>query len=76
MVQTDEAGNLVEIFQVHLGGGLGTRPQFARKTRALKVRAEDLPDYIERLASHFLDQREDGESFAQWAHRAEEDHLR
>ncbi|HEV7195461.1 MAG TPA: nitrite/sulfite reductase, partial [Pedococcus sp.] len=58
MVQTDDEGNLVEIFQVHLGGGLGTEPQLARKTRALKVRAEDLPDYVERLAGRFLEQRE------------------
>ena len=76
MVQTDDDGNLVEIFQVHLGGGLGSEPQLARKTRALKVRAVDLPDYVERLAGRFLEQREDGESFAHWAHRAEEDDLR
>jgi sulfite reductase (ferredoxin) len=76
MVQTDEDGTLVEVFQVHLGGGLGTDPQLARKTRALKVRAEDLPDYIERLAGRYLGQREEGESFARWAHRAEEDDLR
>ncbi|WP_406830956.1 nitrite/sulfite reductase [Pedococcus sp. KACC 23699] len=76
MVQTDDEGNLVEIFQVHLGGGLGTEPQLARKTRALKVRAEDLPDYVERLAGRFLEQRDGAESFAHWAHRAEEDDLR
>jgi sulfite reductase (ferredoxin) len=76
MVQTDDDGNLVEIFQVHLGGGLGTEPQLARKTRALKVRAEELPDYVERLAGRFLEQREGEESFAHWAHRAEEDDLR
>ena len=76
MVQTDEDGNLVEVFQVHLGGGLGTEPQLARKTRALKVRAVDLPDYLERLARTFLAEREGGESFAHWAHRAAEDDLR
>ena len=76
MVQTDDEGNLVEIFQVHLGGGLGTEPQLARKTRALKVRAEDLPEYVERLAGRFLTQRQDAESFAHWAQRAEEDDLR
>jgi sulfite reductase (ferredoxin) len=76
MVQSDDEGNLVEIFQVHLGGGLGTEPQLARKTRALKVRAEDLPEYVERLAGRFLAQREGTESFAHWAHRAEEDDLR
>ena len=76
MVQTDDEGNLVEIFQVHLGGGLGTEPQLARKTRALKVRAQDLPEYVERLAGRFLAQREDDETFAHWAQRAEEDDLR
>lgn len=76
MVQTDDDGNLVEIFQVHLGGGLGTEPQLARKTRALKVRAEDLPEYVERLAGRFVSQRAGDESFAHWAHRAEEDDLR
>ena len=76
MVQTDAEGNLVEIFQVHLGGGLGAEPQLARKTRALKVRAQDLPEYVERLAGRFLAQREDAESFAHWAHRALEDDLR
>ncbi|MBB1508556.1 nitrite/sulfite reductase [Tessaracoccus sp. MC1756] len=76
MVQQDADGNLTEIFQVHLGGGLGFEPQLARKTRALKVAAEDLPEYIERLARTFLAQRIDGESFRQWAHRAEEDDLR
>ena len=76
MVQSDDDGNLVEIFQVHLGGGLGTEPQLARKTRALKVRADELPEYVERLATHFLAQRDGDESFAHWAHRAEEDDLR
>jgi sulfite reductase (ferredoxin) len=76
MVQKDDEGNLVEVFQVHLGGGLGTEPSLARKTRALKVRAEDLPDYVERLAARYLDQREAGESFAAWARRADEDDLR
>jgi sulfite reductase (ferredoxin) len=61
---------------VHLGGGLGTEPSLARKTRALKVRAEDLPDYIERLAGRYLELRQDGESFAAWARRADEDDLR
>ncbi len=76
MVQSDADGNLVELFQVHLGGGLGATPQLARKTRALKVAAADLPDYIERLARTFLAHREADEPFAQWAHRADEDLLR
>lgn len=76
MVQTDDDGNLVEVFQVHLGGELGTSAQVARKTRALKVAADDLPDYIQRLATTFLAQRDADESFAHWAHRADEEDLR
>jgi sulfite reductase (ferredoxin) len=76
MVQKDDDGKLVEVFQVHLGGGLGTEPSLARKTRALKVRADDLPDYVERLVGRYLAQREAGESFAAWARRADEDDLR
>jgi sulfite reductase (ferredoxin) len=76
MVQAGDDGTLVEIFQVHLGGGLGTEPQLARKTRALKVRADELPEYVERLATRFLAQRDGDESFASWAHRADEDDLR
>jgi sulfite reductase (ferredoxin) len=76
MVQKGDDGSLVEVFQVHLGGSLGSEPSLARKTRALKVRAEDLPDYVERLAGRYLTQREAGESFAAWARRAEEDDLR
>jgi sulfite reductase (ferredoxin) len=40
------------------------------------VRADDLPDYVERLAGRYLEQREAGESFAAWARRADEDDLR
>lgn len=76
MVQTDADGNLVEVFQVHLGGELGASAQVARKTRALKVAAADLPDYIERLARTFLAKRDGDEPFATWAHRADEDDLR
>jgi len=76
MVQRDENDELQEVFQVHLGGALGINPTLARKTRALKVTAEDLPDYIDRVAGHYLEQRAEGESFAAWAHRADEDDLR
>ncbi|AQP46275.1 sulfite reductase [Tessaracoccus aquimaris] len=76
MVTSDADGNLTEVFQVHLGGELGASAQVARKTRALKVAADDLPDYIQRLATTFLAQRGEGESFAHWAHRADEEDLR
>lgn len=62
----------VEGFQVHLGGGLGLDAGFGRKLRGHKVTAAELPEYIEKLVRHFLNQRTPGERFAQWVARAEE----
>jgi sulfite reductase (ferredoxin) len=67
-------GSLVdgeEGFQVHLGGSLGTDPGFGRKLRGLKVTADGLTDYIERLLRNYLADRSDGEQFATWARRAD-----
>ncbi|WP_205873779.1 nitrite/sulfite reductase [Mycobacterium camsae] len=72
----DGAGGSVEGFQVHLGGGLGLDSGFGRKLRQHKVTSEELGDYIERVTRNFLKHRQQGERFAQWAVRAEEDDLR
>jgi len=69
-------GDYVEGYQVHLGGAIGPEAGLARKTRALKVSAAELPDYVERVAGRYLEQRAVGESFAHWARRADEDDLR
>ena len=61
-----------EGFQVHLGGSLGTDPAFGRKLRGLKVGADGLADYIERVLRNYLGDRADGEQFATWARRADE----
>jgi sulfite reductase (ferredoxin) len=72
-------GSMVEGFQVHLGGGLtmraGQAAGFGRKLRGLKTTAADLPDYVERVARHYLAGRSDGETFAQWVVRADEGQL-
>jgi len=75
-VVTDDAGNQVEGFQVHLGGALGLDLEFGRKVRGLKVTALELPDYVERLVRRYLSDRRAGERFAQWATRADEETLR
>ena len=72
----DATGTPVEGFQVHLGGSLGHTAGFGRKLRALKVTAEDLPDFVDRLAGRYLEQRTDGEQFAEWVLRADEEDLR
>jgi sulfite reductase (ferredoxin) len=61
-----------EGFQVHLGGAIGADAGFGRKLRGLKVTAEDLPDYVERVLRNYLDDRADGERFATWVRRADE----
>ncbi len=65
-------GDQVEGFQVHLGGGLGLDAGFGRKLRGHKVTADELPDYIERVAKAFVADRSEGERFAQWVARADE----
>ncbi len=69
---TGPNGEQVEGFQVHLGGGLGLDAGFGRKLRGLKVTAEELPDYVERVAKAYAAGRNDGERFAQWVARADE----
>ncbi|WP_330270242.1 nitrite/sulfite reductase [Lentzea sp. NBC_00516] len=75
-IVTDEQGNQVEGFQVHLGGGLGLDAGFGRKLRGHKVTANELPEYVERIVRNFVAQREEDERFAQWVGRAEEGSLR
>lgn len=72
----DGHGGSVEGFQVHLGGSLGQDSGFGRKLRQHKVTSNELSDYIERVARNFLKYRGEGERFAQWAMRADEDDLR
>jgi sulfite reductase (ferredoxin) len=65
-----------EGYQVHLGGALGIDGRLGKTLRGLRVAAEDLPDYIERVVTRFEAQRGDDERFAQWALRADEGDLR
>jgi sulfite reductase (ferredoxin) len=60
-----------EGFQVHLGGSLGTDPGFGRKLRGLKVTADGLTDYVERLLRNYQADRAEGEHFASWVRRAD-----
>ncbi len=61
-----------EGFQVHLGGSLGADPAFGRKLRGLKLTADALPGYVERLLRSYQANRADGESFASWVRGADE----
>ena len=76
----DSAGRQVEGFQVHLGGGLalaeGEEAGFGRKVRGLKTTAEELPQYVERLARRYLAARKEDETFSAWVLRADEQELK
>jgi sulfite reductase (ferredoxin) len=80
MLMLNAHGEQVEGFQIHLGGGLGMAQGetagFGRKLRGLKATAEELPEYVERLALRYLDDRTTGETFANWAVRADEELLK
>ncbi|GAA1819560.1 nitrite/sulfite reductase [Agromyces neolithicus] len=77
----DGDGGQTPGFQVHLGGGLAsaTREQAGtgRTVRGLKVTADELADYVERVVRRFLASRDAAanETFAEWAHRADEEAL-
>jgi sulfite reductase (ferredoxin) len=75
----DDDGRQVEGFQVHLGGGIGLTDAgaaFGRKLRAHKVTSAGLDDYVSRLVTAYLGQRNAGESFASWVGRSDDDVLR
>ncbi|MGZ4534158.1 MAG: nitrite/sulfite reductase [Nocardioidaceae bacterium] len=76
MLVLDEDGHQVEGFQVHLGGGLGLDAAFGKKLRAHKVTSAGLDDYVSNVVEAFLADRQDGESFARWVARADDEQLR
>ncbi len=72
-------GEPVPGFQVHLGGRLASvedgEAGLGRTVRGLKVTADDLPDYVERVVRRWTADRDADETFARWAHRADEEAL-
>lgn len=78
----DDSGEQVPGYQVHLGGGLASLDRdeagLGRTVRGLKVTADGIADYVERVVTRFLEERDAAadETFAEWAHRADEEALR
>lgn len=74
-------GEQVPGYQVHLGGGLASQDRdeagLGRTVRGLKVAADGIADYVDRVVRRFLYERDAAadETFAQWAHRADEEVL-
>ena len=73
-------GQQVPGYQVHLGGGLANVDReeagLGRTVRGLKVPADGIADYAERVIRRYLADRDGAdETFAQWAHRADDEAL-
>ena len=75
----DGNGGMEPGFQVHLGGGLAWADReeagLGRTVRGLKVTAANLDEYVERVVRRYDEDSFDNETFAEWAHRAEEEAL-
>ena len=67
-------------FQVHLGGGLATSERdeagLGRTVRGLKVSAEELPAYVERVVRRYVGTRTADETFSAWAKRSDDEAVR
>ncbi|MFP5416993.1 MAG: nitrite/sulfite reductase [Actinomycetes bacterium] len=67
-------------FQVHLGGGLASADReeagLGRTVRGLKITADQMPAYVERVTRRFAAERTSGESFSTWVRRSDEEALR
>lgn len=67
-------------YQVHLGGGLADAPhreegELGRTVRGLRITTAELADWTERIIRRYAADRNDAETFAEWAHRADEEAL-
>lgn len=78
VVPTDDGGTTGG-FQVHLGGGLASHNReeagLGRTIRGLKVAVDDLSDYVERVIRSYAANRLAEETFAEFAHRVDEELL-
>jgi sulfite reductase (ferredoxin) len=63
-------GTKVDGFLVHVGGHLGDDHSFGAKVKGVKVPANQLADYLERILRNYTRSRLEGERFHHWAKRA------
>ena len=79
VVPTDDGGTTGG-FQVHLGGGLSSHNReeagLGRTVRGLKVAIADLADYVERVIRSYAANKLPDETFAEFAHRVDEELLK
>ncbi len=56
----------LEGFNVHIGGHLGATHAFGRKVKGLRLRADELPSFAERLLRVYKSQRNGHSRFGEW----------
>ena len=56
----------LEGFNVHIGGHLGEPHAFGQKVKGLRLRADELSSFAERLLRVYLAQRNGERSFGEW----------
>ena len=78
-IVTTADGEQVAGFQVHLGGGLSGLGReeggLGRTVRGLKVTADEVAEYVERVVRRYDDEHEGDETFADWALRVDDEVL-
>ncbi|WP_102510402.1 nitrite/sulfite reductase [Sanguibacter massiliensis] len=76
---TNDDGEQVPGFQVHLGGGLQGHERdeggLGRTVRGLKITADGVADYVERVVRRYDDEHVGDETFADWALRVDDEVL-
>jgi sulfite reductase (ferredoxin) len=68
-------GERLEGFNVHLGGHLGEPHAFGRKVRGVRLRADELSSFAERMLRMYGAQRNGHPSFGAWINSLDEKQL-
>jgi sulfite reductase (ferredoxin) len=74
-IHLKQGDQLVEGYDLFVGGGLGRHPGFGRRIGA-KVPADAAPEALERILALYLSERTGEETFRDWALRTPDDRLR
>jgi sulfite reductase (ferredoxin) len=73
--KTKVGGEMVDAYDIFLGGGLGAQQRFARRVN-VRVPAAETPDTLARLLRAYLHGRRDGEGLSEFCRRHADAELR
>jgi sulfite reductase (ferredoxin) len=66
----------LEGYNVHIGGHLGDAHRFGRKVPGLRLRADELPSFAERVLRVYREQRNGHGSFGEWVNTLDDASLK